>query len=112
FTNLELYPLVESAPDYTTLVYKVCAKQSFTDPAGIYSQALPALPALFQTLLSQSMKVKFYKTTTGTGQTTITITGTDQSVYLLGQCKGDVGDSDCGECVKSVVQRAQVECFK
>ncbi|MBA0749584.1 hypothetical protein Gogos_003488 [Gossypium gossypioides] len=69
FTNLELYPLVESAPDYTTLVYKGCAKQSFTDPAGIYSQALSAL---FQTLLSQSMKIKFYKTTTGTGQTTIT----------------------------------------
>lgn len=33
-----------------------------------------------------------------------------QSVYLLGQCEGDVGDSDCGECVKSAVQRAQVEC--
>ncbi|MBA0748056.1 hypothetical protein Gogos_004911 [Gossypium gossypioides] len=109
FTNLELYPLVESAPDYTTLVYKGCAKQSFTDPARIYSQALSAL---FQTLLSQSMKVKFYKTTTRTGQTTITIMGTDQSVYLLGQCEGDVGDSDCGEYIKSVVQRAQVECFK
>ncbi|KAG8480998.1 hypothetical protein CXB51_025638 [Gossypium anomalum] len=180
------------APDYTTLVYKGCAKQSFTDPAGIYSQALSAL---FQTLLSQSMKVKFYKTTTGTGQTTITgvisvtlcqqapnfsrqtlwqnlaariqlygcymlyevagfaqisgmemlfktcgatnVAGTGfeerrdtafsvlesgmvsnhgfyttnyQSVYLLGQCEGDVGDSDCGECVKSAVQRAQVEC--
>lgn len=202
FTNLELYPLVESAPDYITLVYKGCAKQSFTDPAGIYSQALSAL---FQTLLSQSMKVKFYKTTTGTGQTTITglfqcrgdlsnsdcyscasrlptladklcgktlaariqlygcymlyevagfaqisgmemlfktcgatnVAGTGfeerrdtafsvlesgvisnhgfyttnyQSVYLLGQCEGDVGDSDCGECVKSAVQRAQVEC--
>ncbi|GMI69873.1 plasmodesmata-located protein 2 [Hibiscus trionum] len=193
---------LESATDDTTLVYKGCAKQSFTDPAGIYSQALSAL---FQTLVSQSMKVKFYKTTTGTGQTTITglfqcrgdlsnsdcyncasrlptladklcgktlaariqlygcymlyqvagfaqisgmemlfktcgstnVAGTGfeerrdtafsvlesgvvsnhgfyttnyQSVYLLGQCEGDVGDSDCGECVKSAVQRAQVEC--
>ncbi|KAK8661599.1 hypothetical protein V6N13_091197 [Hibiscus sabdariffa] len=199
---LELYSPLVSASDDTTLVYKGCAKQSFTDPAGIYSQALSAL---FQTLVSQSMKVKFYKTTTGTGQTTITglfqcrgdlsnsdcyncasrlptladklcgktlaariqlygcymlyevagfaqisgmemlfktcgstnVAGTGfeerrdtafsvlesgvvsnhgfyttnyQSVYLLGQCEGDVGDSDCGECVKSAVQRAQVEC--
>ncbi|GMI70377.1 plasmodesmata-located protein 2 [Hibiscus trionum] len=202
FSSLQLYPPVESAPDDTTLVYKGCAKQSFTDPAGVYSQALSAL---FQTLLSQSMKAKFYKTTTGNGQTTITglfqcrgdlsnsdcyncasklptladklcgktlaariqlhgcymlyevagfaqisgmemlfktcgatnVAGTGfeerrdtalsvletgvvtnhgfyttnyQSVYLLGQCEGDVGDSDCGECVKSAVQKAQVEC--
>ncbi|XP_022157970.1 cysteine-rich repeat secretory protein 3-like [Momordica charantia] len=33
-----------------------------------------------------------------------------QSVYVLGQCEGDLGDSDCGECVKNAVQRAQVEC--
>ncbi|KAH8495553.1 hypothetical protein H0E87_018647 [Populus deltoides] len=33
-----------------------------------------------------------------------------QSVYVLGQCEGDVGDSDCGECVKTAVQKAQVEC--
>ncbi|KAE8725936.1 Cysteine-rich repeat secretory protein 11 [Hibiscus syriacus] len=199
---LQLHPPVEAAQDYTTLVYKGCAKQSFTDPAGVYSQALSAL---FQTLVSQSMKAKFYKTTTGIGQTTITglfqcrgdLSNTDcyncasrlptladklcgktlaariqlygcymlyevagfaqisgmemlfktcgatnvagtgfeerrdtafsvlesgvvsshgfyttnyQSVYLLGQCEGDVGDSDCGECVKSAVQRAQVEC--
>ncbi|XVF66403.1 hypothetical protein PTKIN_Ptkin10aG0032800 [Pterospermum kingtungense] len=203
FANLKLSPvLVESASDYTTLVYKGCAKQAFTDPAGLYSQALSAL---FQSLLSQSMKVKFFKTTTGTGQTTITglfqcrgdlsnsdcyncvsqlptlanklcgktiasriqlygcymlyevagfsqisgmemlfktcgatnVAGTGfeekrdtafsvlengvvsshgfytsnyQSVYVLGQCEGDVGDSDCGGCIKSAVQRAQVEC--
>ncbi|XP_022760354.1 cysteine-rich repeat secretory protein 3-like isoform X3 [Durio zibethinus] len=139
FTNLELSSLVESASDYTTLVYKGCAKQAFTDPAGIYSQALSAL---FQTLLSQSMKVKFFKTTTGMemlfktcGATNVAGTGFEerrdtafsvlengvvsshgfyttnyQSVYLLGQCEGDVGDSDCGDCIKSAVQRAQVEC--
>ena len=26
-----------------------------------------------------------------------------QSVYVLGQCESDVGDSDCRECVKNVV---------
>uniref|UniRef100_A0A2N9HIB2 Gnk2-homologous domain-containing protein n=1 Tax=Fagus sylvatica TaxID=28930 RepID=A0A2N9HIB2_FAGSY len=33
-----------------------------------------------------------------------------QAVYMLAQCEGDLGDSDCGDCVKSAVQRAQVEC--
>ncbi|KAJ0715777.1 putative Gnk2-like domain-containing protein [Helianthus annuus] len=33
-----------------------------------------------------------------------------ESVYVLGQCQGDLGASNCGNCVKSVVQRAQVEC--
>ncbi|XP_021899446.1 cysteine-rich repeat secretory protein 3-like isoform X2 [Carica papaya] len=201
FNNLELNP-VESAPDYTVLVYKGCSKQSFTDPTGLYSQALSAL---FGSLVSQSTKSKFFKTTTGTGQTTITglfqcrgdLSNTDcyncvsrlpvlsdklcgktiaarvqlygcyilyeiagfaqisgmemlyktcgatniagagfeerrdtafsvmengvisghgfyatnyQSVYVLGQCEGDLGDTDCGGCVKSAVQRAQVEC--
>ncbi|XP_061973686.1 plasmodesmata-located protein 2-like isoform X2 [Populus nigra] len=194
--------LSQSAPDYSTLIYKGCAKQAFQDPNGVYSQAISAL---FGSLVSQSTKTKFFKTTTGTGQTTITglfqcrgdLSNTDcyncvsklpiltdklcgktiaariqlngcyilyevagfaqisgmemlyktcgaknvagrgfeerrdtafsvmqngvvsghgfyatnyQSVYVLGQCEGDVGDSDCGECVKTAVQKAQVEC--
>ncbi|KAH0641258.1 hypothetical protein KY285_037844 [Solanum tuberosum] len=193
----------ESASGNTNLVYKGCAKQALSDPSGVYSQALSTL---FGTLVSQSSKSKFYKTTTGTGQTTITglfqcrgdlsnidcyncvnglpilidklcgtpvaariqllgcymlyevsgfpqISGMEmlykacsgknapgsgfeekrdtafstlengmssanngfytsnyESVFVLGQCEGDVGSSDCGECVKSAVQRAQVEC--
>ncbi|CAN1279090.1 Plasmodesmata-located protein 2 [Linum perenne] len=193
---------IHSAPEYSALVYKGCAKQAFQDPTGLYSQALSAL---FGTLVQQSTKTKFFKTTTGTGQTTITglfqcrgdlsagdcykcvsglpvltdkmcgkaiaarvqlfgcyilyevagftqVSGMEmlfkscgrsnsagsgfeekrdtafsvlangvasshgfyttsyQSMYVLGQCEGDVGDSDCGECVKNAVQRAQVEC--
>ncbi|KAJ9182336.1 hypothetical protein P3X46_006340 [Hevea brasiliensis] len=192
----------QSATDYNTLVYKGCAKQTFQDPTGVYSQALSAL---FGSLVSQSTKTKFFKTTTGTGQTTITglfqcrgdlstgdcykcvsglpvltdklcgktiaarvqlfgcyilyevsgftqVSGMEmlfktcgatniagsgfeerrdtafsvmengvvsghgfyttsyQSMYVLGQCEGDVGDSDCGVCVKNAAQRAQVEC--
>lgn len=33
-----------------------------------------------------------------------------QNLYVLGQCEGDVGDSDCGDCVKIAAQKAQVEC--
>ncbi|KAE9621962.1 hypothetical protein Lal_00032406 [Lupinus albus] len=194
--------LTESASDFTTLVYKGCSKQTFTDPNGQYSQALSSL---FGSLVEQSTKTKFYKVTTGTGQNSITglfqcredLTNSDcytcismlpvlsdklcgktisariqllgcyllyevagfsqtsgmqflyktcgasnsagkgfeerrdtalsvvgngvvsghgfytssyQNVYVMGQCEGDVGDSDCGECVKIAVQRAQVEC--
>ncbi|KAK6138764.1 hypothetical protein DH2020_027492 [Rehmannia glutinosa] len=201
-TILELTPLSQSATDYTTLVYKGCAKQALSDPTGVYSQALSSL---FGTLISQSSKSKFFKTTSGNGQTTITglfqcrgdlsnvdcyncvsklpilidklcskviaariqlfgcymlyevsgfvqISGMEmlykscsgknvggagfeerrdtaltslengmssgngfyttsyEAVYVLGQCEGDVGASDCVECVKSAVQRAQVEC--
>ncbi|XP_027367057.1 cysteine-rich repeat secretory protein 3-like isoform X2 [Abrus precatorius] len=202
FTNLEPSQLAESASDFTTLVYKGCSKETFTDPNGVYSQALSAL---FGSLVSQSTKGKFFKATTGSGQTTITglfqcrgdLTNSDcyncvsrlpvlsdklcgktiaarvqllgcymlyevagfaqisgmqilyktcgvtnaagsgfeerrdtafsvmengvvsghgfyatsyQSLYVMGQCEGDVSDSDCGDCVKSAVQRAQVEC--
>ncbi|GMN32643.1 hypothetical protein TIFTF001_044706 [Ficus carica] len=33
-----------------------------------------------------------------------------QSMYVLAQCEGSLGDGDCGECVKSAVQRSEVEC--
>ncbi|XP_047317743.1 plasmodesmata-located protein 2-like isoform X2 [Impatiens glandulifera] len=196
------FTMAKSASDYTTLVYKGCAKQSISDPSGFYSQSLSSL---FGSLVSQSSKSKFFKTNTGTGQTTISglfqcrgdLTNVDcyncvsklptlmnklcgnqvaariqllgcymmyevsgfpqisgmellfkscngknregsgfeerrdtalsslmngigsgngfyttsyQSVYVLGQCEGDVGNGDCVECVKSAVQKAQVEC--
>ncbi|PIN05003.1 hypothetical protein CDL12_22463 [Handroanthus impetiginosus] len=202
-TILDLSPLSNSATDYTTLVYKGCAKQALSDPTGVYSQALSSL---FGTLIAQSSKARFFKTTSGSGQTSITglfqcrgdlsnvdcyncvsrlpilidklcgkviaariqlfgcymlyeisgfaqisgmemlyksCSGTNvggagfeqrrdtalsslengimssnsgfyttnyESVYVLGQCEGDVGANDCVECVKSAVQRAQVEC--
>lgn len=202
FTNLNPPHFAEPASsDYTTLVYKGCSKETFTDPNGVYSQSLSAL---FGSLVSQSTKTKFYKSTSGNGQNSITglfqcrgdLTNSDcyncvsrlpvlsdklcgktiaarvqllgcyllyevagfssqisgmqmlyktcgaansaaatekrdtafsvmengvvsghgfyttsyQSLYVLGQCEGDVGDSDCGQCVKNAVQRAQVEC--
>ncbi|XAR48929.1 Superoxide dismutase [Bertholletia excelsa] len=33
-----------------------------------------------------------------------------ESVFALGQCEGDLGAADCGDCVRSAVQRCQVEC--
>lgn len=37
-------------------------------------------------------------------------TGSYEGVYVLGQCEGDLGGGDCGDCVKNAVQQAQVEC--
>ncbi|XP_071709400.1 plasmodesmata-located protein 2-like [Rutidosis leptorrhynchoides] len=200
---LIITPLVKSAPDNTNLVYKGCAKQTFQDPNGVYSSALSAI---FGTLIQQSSKAKFFKTTSGSGQSSISglfqcrgdlsnldcyncvsrlpilmdklcgktvaarlqllgcymlyevsgfaqISGMEmlyktcgstnsggvgfeerrdsaftslengignanggfytnvyESVYVLGQCQGDLGSNDCGECIKSAVQRSQVEC--
>lgn len=90
FPNLNRIPLSESAPDYSTLVYKGCAKQSISDPSGVYSQALSAL---FGSLISQSSKANFFKTTTGSGQTTIS---------GLFQCRGDLSNVDCYNCVSKL----------
>ncbi|KAG6393066.1 hypothetical protein SASPL_147296 [Salvia splendens] len=81
-----LYPS-KSSPDFSSIVYKGCAKQSFSDPTGVYSQALSSL---YGTLLSQSSKSKFYMASTGTGQT---------SISGLFQCRGDLSNLDCYTCV-------------
>ncbi|KAJ0953392.1 putative Gnk2-like domain-containing protein [Helianthus annuus] len=190
---------ISAAPDNTKLVYKGCANQPLPDPNGVYSSSLSAI---FGTLIQQSSKAKFFKTTSGSvsglfqcrgdltnvecytcvsrlpilmdklcGKTVAAriqllgcymlyevsgfaqISGMEllyktcgkksnaggnfqqirdsafsslesvvgsgnggfyttsyESVYVLGQCQGDLGASDCGNCVKSAVQRAQVEC--
>ncbi|KAI3460992.1 hypothetical protein Pfo_017655 [Paulownia fortunei] len=33
-----------------------------------------------------------------------------QSVYVLGQCEGDLGGGDCVSCVKNAIDRAKSEC--
>nr|XP_043613456.1 plasmodesmata-located protein 2-like [Erigeron canadensis] len=191
--------VVNGGGDNNKLVYKGCAKQGLSDPNGVYSSALSAI---FGTLIQQSSKAKFFKTTSGSvvsglfqcrgdlsnvecytcvsrlpilmdklcGKTVAAriqllgcymlyevsgfaqISGMEllykkcgktgsgvqqtsrdaafssletaiaannnggfyttsyEAVYVLGQCEGDLGSSDCGACVKSAVQRAQVEC--
>ncbi|KDO43331.1 hypothetical protein CISIN_1g022735mg [Citrus sinensis] len=93
FTNL-----AESDTDYTTLVYKGCAKQFFQDPVS--SQALSAL---FGSLVSQSTKTKFFKTSSGTGQA---------SISGLFQCRGDLSNSDCYNCVSKLPTLSDKQCGK
>ncbi|GFP83414.1 cysteine-rich repeat secretory protein 11 [Phtheirospermum japonicum] len=87
-TILILTPHSQSATDYTSLVYKGCAKQPLSDPTNAYPQALSSL---FATLISQSSKSKFYKTTTQT-----------PSITGLFQCRGDLSNLDCYNCVSKL----------
>ncbi|XP_010264881.1 PREDICTED: cysteine-rich repeat secretory protein 3 [Nelumbo nucifera] len=91
-------PSAEAASDYTSLVYKGCANQSFSDPSGVYSQALSAL---FGTLASQSSKAKFYKGSSGGGQA---------AFNGLFQCRGDLSNADCFNCVSKLPQMMSSMC--
>lgn len=37
-------------------------------------------------------------------------TGSYQSLYVLGQCEGDLANSDCGDCVKIAEDQATAQC--
>ncbi|KAL6571381.1 hypothetical protein OROHE_003024 [Orobanche hederae] len=90
-TILHHAPPSESAADFTTVVYKGCANQSFSsDPTGAFSQALSSL---YGTLIGQSSKSNFFKTTTGSGHTAI------NGLY---QCRGDLSNVDCYTCVSKL----------
>ncbi|KAK6914146.1 Gnk2-homologous domain [Dillenia turbinata] len=99
-SHFEQTPVAKSAADYATLVFKGCAKQSISDPNGVYSQALSAL---FSSLVSQSSKSKFYKTSSGGGQT---------SFSGLFQCRGDLSTNDCYNCVSKLPQMTDQLCGK
>ncbi|KAG9149436.1 hypothetical protein Leryth_003375 [Lithospermum erythrorhizon] len=174
FLILSLYTILSFSADQTNMVFKGCANQKFQDPTGAYSQTLDSL---YDTLIAQSATSKFYKTTSGQGQTAIfglfqcrarvqlggcymryevsgfkEVSGTEllykicgstqasgagfgdrldtalgeivkgvgngngyyaggyESVYVLGQCEGDLGSNDCVQCVKNAIQNAKSEC--
>ncbi|KAK9146224.1 hypothetical protein Sjap_006127 [Stephania japonica] len=89
------------AADYTTLVYKGCSKQTFPITDGLYTQSLSAL---FDSLLSQSTKTRFFKTQSGNGGQT--------SFSGLFQCRGDLSNGDCSNCVRKLPEMADSLCRK
>ncbi|MBA0733094.1 hypothetical protein Gogos_017136 [Gossypium gossypioides] len=46
----------------------------------------------------------------GGGGSSLFYTGNYQSVYVLGQCEGDLAASDCGDCVTSAFETAKDDC--
>lgn len=101
FSTIIASSAAAAAADTTTaLIYKGCADQKFQDPTGAYSQTLTTL---LNTLVTQSSTAKFYKTTTGNGQ----------SAFLgLFQCRGDLTNSECNSCVGKIPDMTQKLCGK
>ncbi|PSR89736.1 Cysteine-rich repeat secretory protein like [Actinidia chinensis var. chinensis] len=98
FRSLPLLAIIASSSDYTTLIYKGCADQKFQDPSGVFTQNLKTL---FDSLQSQSSAAKFYKTTSGDGQSAVT---------GLFQCRGDLSSSDCRTCVSKIPEMSLKLC--
>ncbi|KAF8401980.1 hypothetical protein HHK36_012931 [Tetracentron sinense] len=84
------FPSVKTDTDYSTLDYKGCSKQLFSDPTGVFSQTLSTLLA---SLVSQSSKTKYFKTTSGESQ---------NSISGLFQCRGDLSNGDCYSCISKL----------
>ncbi|KDP23729.1 hypothetical protein JCGZ_23562 [Jatropha curcas] len=83
---------------YTSLVYTKCANQ--THEATSHSQVLSSL---FQELSAQSSRSKFFKTTSG-----------DEKVGISGlfQCRGDLSNNDCHNCVNKIPELSNSTCKK
>ncbi|CAK9149971.1 unnamed protein product [Ilex paraguariensis] len=95
---LACFAIIGSSSDHTNLVYKGCADQKFQDPTGVYTQNLKTL---FDTLVSQSSTNKFYKTTVGDGQS---------AILGIFQCRGDLSNADCSNCVSKATDRSRKLC--
>ncbi|KAL0437330.1 UNVERIFIED_CONTAM: Plasmodesmata-located protein 2 [Sesamum radiatum] len=87
-----------SASDYTNLVFKGCADQNFQNFNGFYKQTLQNL---LDTLTSKSSAAKFYNATSGDGSS---------AIDGLFQCRGDLSNDDCNNCVKRAESLAQKLC--
>ncbi|KAH0463364.1 hypothetical protein IEQ34_007946 [Dendrobium chrysotoxum] len=78
-----------SATSIFDIIYKGCANQQFSGDGAAAQQTLSSLSS---TLISQSSNSKFFKTSSS-----------DQSLFALFQCRGDLSSSDCSSCVAKAV---------
>ncbi|XP_016466926.1 plasmodesmata-located protein 2 isoform X1 [Nicotiana tabacum] len=79
----------------TELLYKVCASTRVSGD-GFLDRLETALGEIAKGVSSSGNK-GFY-------------TGGYQSVYVLGQCEGDLGSGDCVNCVKNAAEKAKSQC--
>ncbi|KAF5459418.1 hypothetical protein F2P56_023367 [Juglans regia] len=82
----------------TELLYKVCGSTKASE-TGFEQKRDKAL-----NMVESGVK------SSGAGAGGLFYTGRYESVYVLGQCEGDLGSDDCGDCVKSAVERAKADC--
>ncbi|XP_061352668.1 plasmodesmata-located protein 1-like [Gastrolobium bilobum] len=100
FTIWIIFLVQSTHADNTNLVYKGCADQKLQDPSRIYSQNLKAL---LVSLVTQSAQRAFYTTTSGDGQNVI------MGLY---QCRGDLSNSACYDCVSKITDMVDKLCGK
>ncbi|CAK7333911.1 unnamed protein product [Dovyalis caffra] len=79
----------------TELLYKVCGS-SKASGAGFEERR----DAAFETMVNGVKN----------GSNGLFYTGEYQSVFVLGQCEGNLSSGDCGNCVNSAVQSVKSEC--
>ncbi|KAK7245322.1 hypothetical protein RIF29_40162 [Crotalaria pallida] len=80
----------------TQLLYKVCGSKKVRDGADFESKRDSAF-GMVENGVKSSGNNLFY-------------TGSFQSLYVLGQCEGDLENDDCGACVKSAEDLAKAQC--
>lgn len=84
-----------TAADIFTFVFKGCSGQA---NSGGFKDTVAAL---FNSLLAQASSVRFFKTSSGSGQT---------AVSGLFQCRGDLSNADCYSCVRRIYERSNSLC--
>ncbi|KAL2321088.1 hypothetical protein Fmac_030057 [Flemingia macrophylla] len=77
----------------TQLLYKACGSRTAADAAGFEAKR----EAAFQ--MAENGGGLFY-------------TGSYQSLYVLAQCEGSLGNADCGDCVRSAAEQAKTQCTR
>lgn len=81
----------------TQLLYKVCgSKQGSDNGDDGFEERRDTVFGMVESGVKNGGKL-FY-------------TGSYQSLYVLGQCEGDLANDDCGDCVKSAEDQAKAEC--
>ncbi|CAL0299656.1 unnamed protein product [Lupinus luteus] len=89
-----------SNADNTNLIFKGCAEKKLQDPSGICTKNLKSL---LISLVSQSRQKPFYTTTSGENK---------NMIMGLYQCKGDLSNSSCYNCISKIDDMLDKLCGK
>ncbi|XVF06446.1 hypothetical protein REPUB_Repub06bG0048900 [Reevesia pubescens] len=100
FSQILILPNTEASSNYSTLIYKNCTSETFTDSTKSHSDSLSSF---FEELITKSSQEKFYKTTT---------LYDNNGISGLFQCRSDLSNNECYKCVTSVPEMSNTLCNK
>ncbi|XP_062084356.1 plasmodesmata-located protein 3-like [Humulus lupulus] len=104
FLTLHSFPYANPISD-NNLVFKTCSNpKTKTLTTSTYQSQPQALSSLFQELVSQSSKSKFFKTTQ------LSVLDDQTAVTGLFQCREDITNEECLSCVKTLPKTATNMC--